>query len=156
MVVCLRLLVVGQILTVVCAYGPSISSAYSLFLECLGRVLKSAAPGDSLILLGDFNAYVGSDSKTWRGVVGKDGPPDLNLSGVLLVDICVCHRLFIRNTMFRYKGVHMCTWHQDTLGRSSISDFVVVSHVLDTQVKRGGGSFNRPPPGGELAPVAGK
>ncbi|KAK0151552.1 hypothetical protein N1851_007152 [Merluccius polli] len=44
--------------------------------------------------------------------------------------------------MFKHKGVHMCTWHQDTLGRSSMIDFVVVSsdlrpHVLDTRVKRG-------------------
>ncbi|KAK0153961.1 putative uncharacterized transposon-derived protein F52C9.6 [Merluccius polli] len=36
----------------------------------------------------------------------------------------------------------MCTWHQDTLGRSSMIDFVVVSsdlrpHVLDTRAKRG-------------------
>ncbi|TWW69209.1 hypothetical protein D4764_18G0000150 [Takifugu flavidus] len=36
----------------------------------------------------------------------------------------------------------MCTWHQDTLGRRSMIDFVVVSsdlrpHVLDTRVKRG-------------------
>ncbi|KAI3374835.1 hypothetical protein L3Q82_021373 [Scortum barcoo] len=42
-----------------------------------------------------------------------------------------------------YKGVHQCTWHyQDTLGRRSMIDFVVVSsdlrpYVLDTRVKRG-------------------
>ena len=41
-----------------------------------------------------------------------------------------------------YKGVHMCTWHQDTLGRRSMIDFVVVSsdlrpYVLDTRVKGG-------------------
>uniref|UniRef100_A0A3B5Q8Y2 Reverse transcriptase domain-containing protein n=1 Tax=Xiphophorus maculatus TaxID=8083 RepID=A0A3B5Q8Y2_XIPMA len=48
----------------------------------------------------------------------------------------------ITNTMFKHKGVHMCTWHQDTLGRSSMIDFVIVSsdlrpYVLDTRVKRG-------------------
>ncbi|KAI3367240.1 hypothetical protein L3Q82_008292 [Scortum barcoo] len=41
-----------------------------------------------------------------------------------------------------HKGVHQCTWHQDTLGRRSMIDFVVVSsdlrpYVLDTRVKRG-------------------
>nr|XP_054599407.1 uncharacterized protein LOC129163984 isoform X1 [Nothobranchius furzeri] len=46
------------------------------------------------------------------------------------------------NTMFRHKGVHMCSWHQDTLGCSSMINFVVVSsdlrpHILDTRVKRG-------------------
>ncbi|TWW80203.1 R2 Retrovirus-related Pol polyprotein from type I retrotransposable element [Takifugu flavidus] len=45
-------------------------------------------------------------------------------------------------TLFRHKGVHMCTWHQDALGPRSMIDFVAVSldlrpHVLDTRVKRG-------------------
>ncbi|TWW69208.1 hypothetical protein D4764_18G0000140 [Takifugu flavidus] len=73
----LRLRVGGRILTVVCAYGPNSSSAYPPFLESLEGVLESAPSGGSLILLGDFNAHVGSNSETWRGVIGKNGPPDL-------------------------------------------------------------------------------
>ncbi|KAK3529719.1 hypothetical protein QTP86_000825 [Hemibagrus guttatus] len=43
--------------------------------------------------------------------------------------------------MFKHKGAHQYTWYQDTLGRRSMIDLVVVSsdlrpHVLDTQVKR--------------------
>ncbi|KAI3362167.1 hypothetical protein L3Q82_012490, partial [Scortum barcoo] len=39
-------------------------------------------------------------------------------------------------------NVHQCMWHQDTLGRRSMIDFVVISsdlrpYVLDTRVKRG-------------------
>ncbi|TWW64123.1 hypothetical protein D4764_03G0011310 [Takifugu flavidus] len=108
----LRLRVGGRILTVVCAYGPNSSSAYPPFLESLEGVLKSAPSGGSLVLLGD----------SW-----------VTLAMTVLS---------ITNTLFRHKGVHMCTWHQDALGRRSMIDFVVVSsdlrpHVLDTRVKRG-------------------
>ena len=139
-VVSLRLRVGG--LTDVCVYGPNISSAYRPFLNSLKGVLECAPPGDSLVLLGDFNAHVGSNSESWRDVVGKNGLRDLNPSDVLLLDVCACHGLSITNIMFRHKRVHMCTWHQDTVGRSLMIDFVVVTsdlqpHVLNTRVKRG-------------------
>ena len=44
----------------------------------LGGVLESAPTGDSVILRGDFNTHVGSNSVTWRGVIGRNGLPDLN------------------------------------------------------------------------------
>ncbi|TWW81632.1 hypothetical protein D4764_01G0014470 [Takifugu flavidus] len=136
----LHLRVGGRILTVVCAYGPNSSSAYPPFLESLEGVLGSAPSWGSLVLLGDFNAHVSNDSVTWRGVIGKNGPPDLNPNGVLLLDFCAHLRLSVTNTLFGHKGVHMCTWHQDALGRSMI-DYVIVSsdlrpHVLDPRVKR--------------------
>ena len=103
-------------MTVICAYAPNTSSEYPLFLESLEKVLESAHTRDSIILLEDFNAHVSNDRATWRGVIGRNGLPDLNPSGVQLLDFCASHSLSINNIMFSYKSVHKCTWHQDTLG----------------------------------------
>ena len=130
------------------AYGPNSSVEYPAFLEALGRLLESVPTGDSVVLLGDFNAHVGSDRMN-----GRNGLPDLTTSAVLLLDFCASHSLSKTNTVFKHK-VACCT--RIALGRRSMINFVVLSsdlwpYVLDTQVKRG--ADHR---GGESDPLAGE
>ena len=102
------------ILTMVCAYTPNHSWEYPPFFESLEKVLESAPTGNSIVLLGDFNAHVGNDSEMWRG-----GLPDLNLNGVQLLYFCASHSSSVTNTMFNDKNIPKRTWHQETLSRQS-------------------------------------
>ena len=83
-VVSLCLLVWDRSLTVVSAYVSNSSAEYPAFLEFLGGVLESAPTEDSVVLLGDFNAHMGSDSVTWRDVIGRNG-----------LDFCASHSLWL-------------------------------------------------------------
>lgn len=81
---------------------------------------------------GDFNARVGNDICTWRGMIGGNGLPNQ-------MYCCSPQSLSETNSMFQ-RGVCQCTWHQDMLGQRSTIDVIVTS---DACVKRGALSSQR-------------
>ncbi len=138
----LKLRIDNKILNFVQVYAPNRESEYESFLEELECSLESIPNSESLILLGDFNAHVGSDSETWKGVIGMNGEDSLNSNGSSLLHFCASNGLSIMNSYFRHKSVHKYTWYRDTLGQKSIIDFMIVSSdlkssVMDVRVKRG-------------------
>ena len=61
-------------LTVISAYVPTMTSPKEVekkFYDDLNTLIKSMPRNDKLILLGNFNARVGTDYKTWSNVIGK-------------------------------------------------------------------------------------
>ena len=55
------------------------------FYDSLHSTLSSASSRDMTIVLGDFNARVGSRSSQWSSVIGPYGPSELNENGEQLV-----------------------------------------------------------------------
>src|SRR5699024_3442811 len=71
-------LVGGKNLAIVQAYAPNTEAEYTTFLDELDGGLSRLHPTDSLILMGDFNAHVGTDTETWRNVIGRNGDAHLS------------------------------------------------------------------------------
>ena len=78
----------------------------------LRSTLMQVPRWDKLIVLGDFNARIGSDSKIWGNVMGKHGVGNINSNGHRLLSLCSEFGLFVTNTLFQLKHKHKTTWMQ--------------------------------------------
>ncbi|KAF2898045.1 hypothetical protein ILUMI_08130 [Ignelater luminosus] len=89
----------------------------------LNQLLDTIGSRKEIVILGDFNAHVGS--KTNDPVVGPYGENNLNDNGSRLIAITCQHSLQIKNEFFKHKDIHKFTWTQSTLQRKSIIDVVI-------------------------------
>lgn len=97
-------------------------------MESPGGLLDGALTWGSIVGLRDFNAHVGNNSETWKGLVGRNGLPDLNPNGILVSDFYAMSQFVRKNTIFKHNVVHGCTGHRNALGwRSMINLFVMSS-----------------------------
>nr|VZI48821.1 unnamed protein product [Spirometra erinaceieuropaei] len=70
------------------------------FYEDLHAFLATVSKAHKLIVLGDFNARVGTDHTAWRGVLGPHGLRGSNDNGLLLLRTCAEHHIILTNTFF--------------------------------------------------------
>nr|VZI22963.1 unnamed protein product [Spirometra erinaceieuropaei] len=97
-----RLPVLGsKSVTIISVYAPPMTStdaARNKFYEDRYAFLASASKTDKLIVVGDFNACVGTDHATWRGALGPHGLNGFTDNDLLLLRTCAEHRLLLTNT----------------------------------------------------------
>ena len=87
--------------------------ASEAFYDQLQSSLSSFPSSDLLVILGDFNARVGSDFSSWNSVIGPHGIGECNENGERLLDFCASNQLIITNTWFQHKLLHKATWFRN-------------------------------------------
>ena len=103
----------GKHVTLISIYAPTMTNPEEnkeLFYQQLDEVIRKVPKQDKMIILGDFNARVGSSSDSWKGIIGKHGIGQENSNGKLLLTLCSQHKLIITNTLFQLKNHHKTTW----------------------------------------------
>ncbi|MDA8001968.1 MAG: reverse transcriptase domain-containing protein [Alphaproteobacteria bacterium] len=118
-------------------------SASEAFYDQLQSTLSSVPSSDLLVILGDFNARVGSDHSSWDSVIGPHGIGECNENGERLLDFCASNQLVVSNTWFQHKPLHQVTWFRngDRSRPGHMIDYVLVNKrfrtsVMDTRVYR--------------------
>ena len=100
-----------SIISVYAPTNPTDSTSESaqpseIFYDQLQSTLSSVPPSDLLVIMGDFNARVGSDYSNWRSVLGPHGIGECNENGKRLLDFCTSNQLLVTNTWFQHKLLH--------------------------------------------------
>ena len=93
-------------MTVLSVYAPTNPSNFSSgavqpsddFYDLLQRTISSVHPSDMLVILGDFNACVGSDYSSWYSILGPHGIGKCNENEERLLDFCASNQLLVSNT----------------------------------------------------------
>ena len=115
---------------VVCAYAPTMTNPKEVtdkFDNDLDGVVSAKPRTDKLIILGDFNARVGTDYQTWERVIGPEGVRKCNVNDLLLLRKCAVHDLPITNTVFRLptRNETSC-WMHPRSKHWQLIDYVIV------------------------------
>ena len=83
------------------------------FFNDLDDMLCLIPEEDMYVILGDFNARVGSREETseeWRRVRGPHGYGTANDAGKEVLAYLAAHQATVCNTWFRKKKIHLATW----------------------------------------------
>ena len=115
--------------TLISAYAPTMTSPVSVkekFYEDLQAAIASVPKADKFVILGDFNARVGTDYTSWEGVLGKNGVRKCNSNGALLLKSYAVHELLITNTVFRLPNRNKITLMHPRSKHWHMLDYVVV------------------------------
>nr|VZI27907.1 unnamed protein product [Spirometra erinaceieuropaei] len=119
----------GKFATIISAYAPTMTNPDAVgdkFYEDLHALLATVSKADKLIVLGDFNARVGTDHTAWRGVLGPHGIRGSKDNGLLLLRTCAEHRLMLTNTFFCLPERQKATWRHPRSRQWHLLDYVLV------------------------------
>lgn len=135
----------GRYATIISAYAPSMTNddaTKEKFYSDLDMLLRQTPKEDKIILIGDFNARVGTDKPAWPGTLGQHGVGKMNENGLLLLSKCKEHDLTITNTLFQLPLAQKTTWMHPRSKHWHLIDYVIVRRrdirdVVITRVMRG-------------------
>ena len=115
-----------------CVYAPTHRASQvdkDKFYADLQGVVDGVSAEDVLLVVGDFNARVGSGQMggdEWDGVRGRHGVGLMNTSGEALLAWCSLNGLVVMNTVFEKKEIHKYTWQHPGSKRWHCIDCIIM------------------------------
>ena len=118
----------GSTLTIISAYAPTLAQSDETkdkFYGELSDAIENVPSSHKLLVLGDFNARVGSDHTNWENTIGRHGVGNENSNGTRLLSLCAQNELCITNTFFQQANRHKTTWMHPGSKQWHMIDYVI-------------------------------
>jgi hypothetical protein len=123
---------------VVQVYAPTADSTeedIETFYEQLKETLRSIPKKDMKLIMGDWNAKVGTDRGGWEHVMGRYGFGTRNERGERMLEFAAEQEMIICNTRFQQKDCRKWTWLSPDGKHTNMIDMVLVERRWKTAVR---------------------
>nr|KAG5686923.1 hypothetical protein BaRGS_020732 [Batillaria attramentaria] len=97
------------------------------FYQQLQTVIDRGGAKDMTILMGDFNAKIGSDNTGYENTMGTHGLGQMNENGERFADFCALNQLVIGGSIFPHKRIHKATWRSPDHVTENQIDHICIS-----------------------------
>lgn len=112
------------------------------FYQKLQAIVQTLSPRNLIMVMGDFNAKIGSDNTGMESVMGREGVGERNENGERFGEFCASNQLVIGGSVFKHKRIHKVTWvSPDSVTENQI-DHVCINRkfrrsLQDVRARRG-------------------
>lgn len=133
-------------ITIVQCYAPTEEAEDTekdeFYAQITTTTLNQIRRGDITILMGDFNAKIGSDNDNISTTIGRHGCGVRNNNGERLVELCQTFQFVIGGSIFPHKEIHKYTWTSPSGNSRNQIDHICVSRrwrssLTDVRNRRG-------------------
>ena len=80
------------------------------FYNQLHDIMSNLGDKNVNLIMGDFNANIGSDNQRYENVMGVNGLGVMNDNGERFVNACAANNIVIGGSVFPHKRIHKATW----------------------------------------------
>ncbi|CAH8515410.1 unnamed protein product [Schistosoma haematobium] len=135
----------GISVNIIQCYAPTNDyneDAKDQFYNRLQSIVEKCPTKDLTILMGDFNAKVGTDNTGYEDIMGRHGLGEKNENGERFANLCAFNKLVIGGTIFPHKRIHKTTWTSPDHSTRNQIDHICINKTFrrtieDVRTKRG-------------------
>ncbi|KAL3877277.1 hypothetical protein ACJMK2_035009 [Sinanodonta woodiana] len=79
------------------------------FYDRLLTIIQDRPQRNIIIVMGDFNAKIGSDNRGYEEIMGQHGLGEINDNGERFANLCATSNLVIGGSVFSHRRIHKAT-----------------------------------------------